>query len=492
MNINMAMAAGKARLAEFTCRRSDGLFVAIERCLDNRMGTCFVVDETDRLVGRVTLDGIRAAILDGHGSLEACLEHPEAPTGAAAAAVVPIIADERIVDVCVDRRNAFVQVAQPDLTHAEFRAVLDAFLSTWVSSKGSYIETFEREFAAFIGMKYGIATSNGTVALHLALLALGIGPGDEVIVPDLTFAATINAVLYCGATPVIVDVDPLTWTMTLKDVAAAYTSRTRAIIPVHLYGRPAEIEPIADFARRRGIYVVEDCAEAHGAQYAGRKVGSFSDVSCLSFYGNKIVTTGEGGICLTNSSSLAATLQELRSHGMVPNRGYWHERIGYNYRMTNLQAAVGVAQLRRIDRMLERNERLERLYREHLGSIPELKFPADLPRHCQPVVWLVCAQVPAEARAELIEAAKADGLEIRPFFHRLSEMPPYRKFAAVCPHSALLAQTGINLPTSAAVDAVAIQKIERVLRAVLVGTSPSEMADAAATARPVVGRGVAT
>jgi len=385
-----------------------------------------------------------------------------------APAVVPTFtSDGRLADVAVSRDGNFIQIAQPDLSHAEFRAVLDAFLSTWISSKGAYIEAFEREFAAFAGMKHGVATSNGTVALHLALLALGICRGDEVIVPDLTFAATINAVLYCGATPVIVDVDPLTWAMSLKDVAAACTPRTRAVIPVHLYGRPAEIEPIAQFAKSRGIFVVEDCAEAHGAEYAGRRVGSFSDISCFSFYANKIVTTGEGGMCLTDSPSLAATLQELRSHGMVPDRGYWHNRIGYNYRMTNLQAAVGVAQLRRIDRMLLRNHNLERLYRERLGAVGGVTFPPDLPRHCRSVVWLVCARVPAAARDRLIETARARDIEIRPFFHRLSDMPPYREFARPCPHSAELARSGINLPTSAAVDSDTVERVAQVVREVL-------------------------
>src|SRR5262249_52633483 len=151
----------------------------------------------------------------------------------------------------------------------------------------------------------------------------------------------INAVLYCGATPVVVDVEHDTWTMSLASVQRAFTPRTKAIIPVHLYGRPAEIGPIAEFARQRGCYVVEDCAEAHGARYGGALVGQFSDVSCFSFYANKIVTTGEGGMCLTNSEAVAARIQELRAHGMVPDRSYWHERVGYNYRMTNLQAAIG-------------------------------------------------------------------------------------------------------------------------------------------------------
>ncbi|HEX9461179.1 MAG TPA: aminotransferase class I/II-fold pyridoxal phosphate-dependent enzyme [Alphaproteobacteria bacterium] len=476
----MNLLAAEATFSEFTCLSSDSILVAAERCLDNGTGVCFIVDGHRRLLGRITLDHIRAAVVDGRALLDAALERLLPDTSAALAeppaeneAVMPVLAEDgRLIDVLVDRSKAFVQVARPDLSHHEFRAVLDAFLSSWISSKGAYIERFERDFASFVGMKHAIATSNGTVALHLALVALGIGPGDEVIVPDLTFAATINAVLYCGATPVIIDVDPVMWTMSLKDVTAACTARTKAIIPVHLYGRPAEMAPIAEFAARRKIHIVEDCAEAHGAKYAGRTVGQFSEISCFSFYANKIVTTGEGGMCVTNSLALAAVLQELRSHGMAPNKAYWHDRVGYNYRMTNLQAAIGHSQLHRIGETLRRNSNLERLYRRHLETIPGVSFAPLVAGHCEPVVWLVCARVPADSRADIIAAAAKAGLELRPFFHRLSDMPPYRAFARACPVSAELARTGINLPTSNAVDLRVIEKIASVFRDVLGQSHP--------------------
>src|SRR3569833_2759944 len=261
---------------DFVCNSSESPLAAIEKCLDNGIGACLVVDGR-RYLGRVSLDEL------GHAAL-------------AGAMLAPTLG-QHLRELGRHRSNA----APPDMSHREFRAVLDAFLSSWISSKGPYVEKFEEGFARFAGARHGIAVSNGTVALHLAQVALGIGPGDEVIVPDLTFAATINAVLYCGATPVIVDVDQCTWCLSLATVEAACTSRTRAIIPVHLYGRPAEMGPICAFAARRGIAVVEDCAEAPGARYAGRPVGAFGDVSCFSFYANKIITTGEGGMCVTSS-----------------------------------------------------------------------------------------------------------------------------------------------------------------------------------------------
>ncbi|MBV8393407.1 MAG: DegT/DnrJ/EryC1/StrS family aminotransferase [Alphaproteobacteria bacterium] len=373
----------------------------------------------------------------------------------------------KLVGIAVDRSHQRIQVARPDMTHSEFRSVLDAFLSSWISSKGPYVERFENEFRAFIGASDGVAVSNGTVALHLALVALGIGPGDEVIVPDLTFAATINAVLYCGATPVIVDVDRRLWSMSLDAVEQACTARTRAIIPVHLYGRPAEIGPIAAFARERGIAIVEDCAEAHGARFDGRPVGQFSDVACFSFYANKIVTTGEGGMCLTSNPELGKTLRMLRDHGMSPEKSYWHERVGYNYRITNLQAAIGSAQLWRIDETLARNKAIAAGYRSALKGIPGVRFPPAMDAVYEPVVWLSSVIVPAEQRDELIAAASAADIETRPFFHPLSRLPPYERYGRCCPVSRELSATGINLPTSRHVDEQAIERVARVFYDVL-------------------------
>jgi len=460
---------------EYVCCTSETLFAAIEKCLDNGLGTCLVVEDENRFVGRITLEDIGKAVLGGallNPSLGQNLDMfaPRLVNDPSSDSQVlqPVLdAAGRLVGVTVDRTSQHVQVARPDMTHNEFRSVLDAFLSSWISSKGPYVGKFEQEFCSFIGASHGIAVSNGTVALHLALVALNVGPGDEVIVPDLTFAATINAVLYCGATPVIVDVDRKTWCMSLATVEQACTPRTKAIIPVHLYGRPAEIGPIAEFAKTRGIAVVEDCAEAHGARYDGRTVGQFGDINCFSFYANKIVTTGEGGMCLTNSPELADALRLLRDHGITPNRSYWHERVGFNYRITNLQAAIGHSQLWRIDETLTRNKGLAALYYNALKSIPGVRFPPPMDRVREPVVWLACVQVPASKRDALLKAAVKAKIEMRPFFHSLSSLPPYEKYARRCPNSAELAATGINLPTSRAVDLQVVHRIVKVFSDVL-------------------------
>lgn len=461
----------------YTCDRNDSLLAAIEKCLDNGLGTCLIVDE-GKPVGKVSLDDIRRAILDGSAIHEPMLDplisrmsDPMAngqrrnDVNVDDRILSPIVTDNGYLSgIRIDRGEQHVQIAHPDLTRHEFRAVLDAFISSWISSKGTYIGKFEEEFSAFVGVPHGIAVSNGTTALHLALVALGVGPGDEVIVPDLTFAATINAVLYCGATPVIVDIDPQTWTMSLEGFTAACTSNTKAVIPVHLHGRPAAIGPITELARSRGIFVVEDCAEAHGASYDGARVGTFGDISCFSFFANKIVTTGEGGMCLTASDGLARALRELRDHGMVPGRSYWHERVGYNYRMTNLQAAIGQSQLWRIDRILERNRSIAERYRRALDGIPGITFPPDLPETYGSVVWLTCLQVPAHLRSRLIAAAHAADIEMRPFFHSLSAMPLYEKYADDCPNSRVLSETGINLPTSRSVDDQVIDRVAALMR----------------------------
>ncbi|HEU5096248.1 MAG TPA: DegT/DnrJ/EryC1/StrS family aminotransferase [Reyranella sp.] len=439
------------------------------------MGTCLVVGDKRHVVGRISLDDIGKAVLDGalldprlDQHIERFSHRLHNDSSVDKDVLRPVLdASGRLVGVDIDRSSQRIQVARPDMSHREFRSILDAFLSSWISSKGPYVDKFEQEFRAFIGTDHGVAVSNGTVALHLGLLALGIGPGDEVIVPDLTFAATINAVLFCGATPVIVDVDRRTWGISLAGVQQAVTPRTKAIIPVHLYGRPVEIGPIAAFAAKRGIGIIEDCAEAHGARYEGRPVGQFGDVACFSFYANKIVTTGEGGMCLTNSPELAQSIRLLRDHGMTPSRSYWHERVGYNYRITNLQAAIGYSQLWRIEEVLDRNREIANAYRTALQGIPGVKFPPPMDAVYEPVVWLASVQVPAAKRDQLLMAASEARIEMRPFFHSLSTLPPYEKYARVCPNSLELSATGINLPTSRAVDDQVIDRIARVFRNVL-------------------------
>ncbi|TCZ57275.1 aminotransferase class I/II-fold pyridoxal phosphate-dependent enzyme [Roseicella aquatilis] len=435
----------------FVAPESANLWTGIELALDNGHGVVFVTDAQGQLLGQVTLDAMRAAIRKGAHLGDNRLA--DLVQVASHNVVSPVLgADGRVVGIRRRPEAAGLPVAEPDLSHAELRGLLDAFLSTWISSAGDHLRSFEQRFAARSGMAHGVATSNGTVSLHLAMAALGIGPGDEVIVPDLTFAACANTVMHLGARPVLVDIDPDTWCLSVDAMAKVLTPRTRAIMVVHLFGRPAPMTEISAFARAHGLFVIEDCAEAHGARYDGRPIGSFSDIASYSFFANKIITTGEGGICLTNNPDLAVRLRMLRDHGMRPERKYWFEEAGFNYRMTNLQAAIGCAQLDRMDGFLAQREAVDARYAAAFAGIPGLRRMPPMSDRCEPVVWFSSVLVPRGKRQPLIETARQRGIDLRPFVNSLSLMPAYRHYARNCPVSAEVSATGLHLPTTPKVD----------------------------------------
>ncbi len=278
-----------------------------------------------------------------------------------------------------------IPVACPDIGPEEEQLVLEAIRSKWISSQGPYVKEFERRFAKWLGIKHAIAVSNGTVALHLALLALNIKQGDEIIVPDLTFASPANMVILTGAKPVFVDVSREYWCIDPRDLKRNITSRTKAIIVVHLYGHPADMDEILEIAHENNLYVIEDSAEAHGAEYKGRKVGSIGDIGTFSFYGNKVITTGEGGMIVTNNKNIAEKIRLMRDHGMKPR--YWHIVLGFNYRMTNLQAAIGLAQLSKIDRLIKRKREIAKIYKNELSATPGIELHPEMP-WARPSYWL--------------------------------------------------------------------------------------------------------
>lgn len=347
-----------------------------------------------------------------------------------------------------------IPVAEPLLGEEELRNVTEAVKSGWISSRGKFIPEFEEEFAKYCGVKHGIAVSNGTAALHLALKALGIDKGSEVIVPDLTFIAPANAVRYCNAKPIFVDSHPDYWCIDPGKIPEAITPTTKAIIPVHLYGHPCDMDPIMEIAKKHNLYVIEDAAEAHGAQYRGRKVGSFGDISCFSFYGNKIMTTGEGGICLTNNEGLAEKMQILRDHGMSPNKKYWHDTIGFNYRMTNLQAAVGIAQLGKIDKFIEKKRKIAKEYSDGLKELNQAKKIQLHPqaKWAKCVYWMYCILVEDNhgvGRDDLIGGLWEKEVDTRPLFYPVHIMPPYDGFSKKDFHVAeRLSCSGLSLPSS--------------------------------------------
>jgi perosamine synthetase len=344
-----------------------------------------------------------------------------------------------------------INLAVPALGGSEERYVLDALRSTWISSTGPYVRRFEHEFATLCGTRAAISVVNGTAALHLVMLALNVGPGDEVIVPSLTYIATANAVNYTGATPVFADVSSDTWCLDPGAVEAAVTSRTRGIIAVDLYGHPADMDALNAVASRNGLWVVEDAAEAHGARYRGRPAGSLGTVGVFSFYGNKVITSGEGGAVTVDDPELEQRIRLIRGQGMDPNRRYWFPIVGYNYRLTNIACAILCAQLERFDDILMARRSVFDGYRHRLSNIPGIGFQ-PVADWAEAAPWLFCITVDRDefglTRDELAMVLDEAGVETRPFFHPLHRLPPYeRDDGPFLPVTDMLSATGINLPT---------------------------------------------
>ena len=342
-----------------------------------------------------------------------------------------------------------IHVAQPWLAGNEKKYVNECLDSGWIAA-GRFVGEFEKAFADFCGVKHAICCANGTSALHAALMALGVGPGDEVLVPTLTYVSTANAVHYCGATPVFVDSEPFTMNIDPARVEAKITPRTKGIIPVHLYGHPADMLPIEDAMTRRGLFVLEDAAEAHGAEYEGKRAGSLGNASMFSFYGNKIITTGEGGMVTTSDSQLASKVRMIAGQGMDPERRYWFPIVGNNFRMTNLQAAIGVAQLEQIDLHLAKRRQVANWYRKHLSDLEDMiTLPAEAPwaKHSFWMYTVLLSESHPLNRDEFMEELDHSGIETRPVFYPMHVMPPYREPNGRYPIAESLSKQGVNLPT---------------------------------------------
>ncbi len=363
-----------------------------------------------------------------------------------------------------------IAFARPDLSELEERYLLEAFRSGWISSTGAFVERFEREFAAFAGTRAAISVGNGTVALHLALLALDVRPGDEVLVPALTYVATANAVRYVGAEPVFVDVDPETWCLDARLIESAVSRRTRGIIAVHLYGHPADMDAIERVAAAHGLWVIEDAAQAHGARYKGRPAGSLARAGTFSFYGNKIFSCGEGGAVTVDDPQLEARMRLLRGQGMDPQRRYWFPVMGYNFRLTNLACAILCAQLERKQEILTRRKRIFGWYRELLGDVAGIGLPPAA-LWAEPAPWVFSITVNEGVfgctRDELAAKLSAEGIETRPFFVPLHRLPFYRRESAArgdcLPVSERLARRGLSLPVH---DGIGPGEVEAVARAI--------------------------
>jgi len=364
-------------------------------------------------------------------------------------------------------------VAKPELGGNEERYVVEALRSTWISSQGPFIERFESEFAALCGTRAAIGVANGTIALHLSLLGLDVRPGDEVLVPSLTYIATANAVRYVGGEPVFVDVDPETWCIDPRRIEDAITRRTKGIIPVHLYGHPADMDAINHLAAVHGLWVVEDAAEAHLARYKGKPVGGLSHVASFSFFGNKIFTSGEGGALTLDDGHLEIRLRALRGQGMDPQRRYYFPITGYNFRLTNVACALLCAQLERRDAIVAARRRIFASYRRELAGVPGIDFQPVAP-WAETAPWLFCITIDQRvfgcSRNDLAAHLAGEGIETRPFFIPLHTLPPFREQSAArgdsLPVTESLGASGLSLPTYTALTDGDVAIIAREIRKV--------------------------
>lgn len=366
-------------------------------------------------------------------------------------------------------------VSEPDLSDLELRYVEEAVKSTWISSSGKFLDQFEYEFSQKIGVNHTLAVSNGTVALHLILLGLGIGPGDEVIVPSFTYIASVNAVKYVGATPVFIDINPSTWGIDATQVAAAITGKTKAIIGVHLYGQPFEIDAIAKVASDAKLYLVEDAAEAPFSTYKGKPVGSFGIAASFSFYGNKVISSGEGGAVTTDDHALAERMRLIRSQGMDPQRRYFFPVVGHNFRLTNVAAAILCAQLERLEEILDRRMSVCEAYDKQISRIEELNVQAK-PTWSTWTPWFASATLNvdlADKRDELLATLGRNGVDTRPFFFPVHQMPPYieQHGSLMLPETDLVSKIGFNLPTSSKMTKFDVLQIMRRVESIFRGMS---------------------
>lgn len=363
-----------------------------------------------------------------------------------------------------------IPVNEPLLNGNEKKYLFECIETGWISSEGPFVKQFEEQFAACVGRKYGIAVSNGSVALDAAVAALGIGSGDEVILPTFTIISCAAAIVRVGAVPVVVDCDAQTWNMDVSQIEAKITSRTKAIMVVHIYGLPVDMEPVLALANRYGLQIIEDAAEMHGQTYKGRPCGSFGAISTFSFYPNKHITTGEGGMLVTDNEQLAERCCSLRNLCFQPQKRFIHKELGWNFRMTNLQAALGVAQLERLDEFVARKRHIGQRYTELLSDIPGLQLPLPRTDYAENIYWVyglvLKDEVPFDAEEAMRRLAKYK-IGTRPFFWSMHEQPVLRKmglFDGVSyPVAERIARRGFYIPSGMALTDEQICQVAQVV-----------------------------
>jgi perosamine synthetase len=366
-----------------------------------------------------------------------------------------------------------IPVNEPLVGDSEIKYVMECLRTGWISSEGRFIHEFEERWAAYCGMSFGVAVSNGTVALEIAMACLDLQPGDEVIMPTFTIISCAQAVTMNGMKPVLVDSDPRTWCMNVNQVEAKITARTRAIMPVHMYGHPVDMDPLMELAQKYQLYIIEDAAEVHGAEYKGRKCGGLGDLGCFSFYANKIVTTGEGGMVLTRDAARAEKLRDLRNLCFKKERRFYHTELGHNYRLTNLQAAIGLAQMERIEDSVAHKRWMGAAYTERLKHIRGLQLPFEEP-WARNVYWMYGIVLDESTGMDAPEFARRlaeMGVMTRPFFLGMHEQPVFHKMGLFLgenyPVAERIARQGLYLPSGMTLTEANIDQVSNAVIRVL-------------------------
>lgn len=453
-------------LDKYTASKKDNLTDILNKININAEGFIFVIDKDQILLGLITDGDIRRHLTNGgtiSDSIESIMNTSFKSVNCKSSLeekikffdkrlkVLPFLDDSgRLVDFLSNNTSNFIPVANPFLGNEELKNVIECVSSGWISSQGKFVTTFEQDFSRLHENLFALSSSNGTVAIQLALLALGIGKGDEVLVPNLTFAATINAVIHTGATPVLIDVDMETWNIDPEKCKTEINSKTKAIVTVHLYGEPSDLDRLLVLANNHGLKIVEDCAEALGSYYKSRRVGTYGDAATFSFFGNKTITTGEGGMILFKDKETYLRAKKLRDHGMSFEKRYWHDVIGFNYRITNLQAAIGVAQLKKLSFILDKKKEIAKNYNSFF-----LNSPFFIVQKCNESninsYWLYSVILKNNSpitRDQLMDELRNSGIETRPVFYGLSEMEIYKSFSkSKMENSKFISENGLCFPS---------------------------------------------
>jgi perosamine synthetase len=463
------------KIKEITINLPNKLDTIIKKIDKNGLGVLFIVDDLNRLKASITDGDIRRfylkkkklpKIINSNSkilnkkpfalpistNIQNILKYlePNSIRDTTTLKCIPLVNKGKIIiDVATKENPRNYPVAQPEIGNKELQNVIKSVKSGWISSRGAYIQTFEKKFSDYLRGGFSVSTTSGTTALQLGLSSLGISKNDEVIVPSFTFAGSINSIINCGAKPVIVDIEEDTWTIDLKEIKKALTKKTKAVMIVHIYGQPCRIDEIKKFCKSKKLFLIEDCAEAVGAKYKDRLIGLDGDCSCFSFFANKTITTGEGGMVVFKNKKTADYAKILRNHGMSLIRNYWHNFSGFNYRMTNIQAAIGVAQISRIASLLLKRKKIFNNYDKLLKNFNKVNF---LPFNdwSENSYWLYTIILENNnIRDQIVRSLNNIGIEVRPSFYPLNLMPPFKKFAkSKCKISQKIGLRGISLPST--------------------------------------------